>query len=119
MAIGRRSVSLVVSRLTDLHSYRALWRMFRVHDHPLAVAYREVFSGVHDYPVTLNLHTPIGTRPVHLFHPQDLSTLDTVFCRLDYDDPRPLETVVDFGSNIGITGLFWLTRTPSTLARRP
>ena len=111
MNIGRRSSSALLERFTEPHTYAAIARMPRVYEHPWGVLWRELFSR-EGYPTTLDIRTPIGPRTVHLFNPADLSTLNSVFCRLDYGTPRPLRTVVDFGSNIGLSGLYWLTLDP-------
>jgi FkbM family methyltransferase len=42
----------------------------------------------------------------------DLLTVNEVFCRLDYAAPADLGVVVDIGSNIGISALYFLTRNP-------
>jgi len=115
MNIGRRSFSLLFNRLTEPYTYSAIARMPSIHRHPWRVLWRELFVR-NGYPLTLDIRTPIGPRTVHLYVPEDLSTLNSVFCRHDYGTPHPLRTVVDFGSNIGLSGLFWLTRTPETRA---
>ncbi|MGE3800653.1 MAG: FkbM family methyltransferase, partial [Candidatus Kapaibacterium sp.] len=70
---------------------------------------QEIFSSG-NYPQEQNVKTPIGEQPVHLFHYEDLSTLNLIFCRQDYYVPEPLKVVVDIGANVGISSLFWLTR---------
>jgi FkbM family methyltransferase len=37
-------------------------------------------------------------------------TVNEVFCRLDYRAPSTVRTVVDVGSNIGVSALYFLTR---------
>ena len=113
IGVGRRSLSVLLKRVTEPCTYAALGRMARIHKHPWRALWREVFSRS-GYPTTLEIQTPVGLRSVRLFNAEDLSTFDSVFCRLDYGDPHPLCFVVDFGSNIGITGLYWLTRNPES-----
>jgi FkbM family methyltransferase len=51
---------------------------------------------------------------VTLFNSHDAITVHEVFCRQDYRCPRPPQVVVDLGSNIGVSALYFLTRSPST-----
>ncbi len=39
-------------------------------------------------------------------------TVTEVFCRLDYEAPPEVRVVVDLGSNIGISALYFMTRNP-------
>lgn len=78
------------------------------------VFYREVFSQG-TYPATVAILTPIGKRIVHLFHIEDLSTLNLIFCRQDYLVPKKLDVIVDIGANIGLSTLFWLTRNSTSI----
>ena len=111
MKLGKRDGSVLLQRLTEGHSYAAALRMLLLYTRPLDIFYRELFSKG-GYPTTVVIRTPIGPRTVHLYHYEDLSTLNSIFCRHDYAAPRPLETVVDFGANIGLSCLYWLTRNP-------
>ncbi len=63
-----------------------------------------------DYPSECAVRTPCGKVSPTLFSHHDLLTVNEVFCRLDYPAPRDVEVVVDIGSNIGISALFFLTR---------
>ena len=56
------------------------------------------------------MRTPQGPFDVTLYTPDDLVTVNEIFCRNDYLPPNDFEVVVDFGSNIGTTALYWLTR---------
>jgi FkbM family methyltransferase len=44
----------------------------------------------------------------------DVVTLHEIFCREDYRCPSPPGVVVDLGSNVGISALYFLTRAQST-----
>ena len=46
----------------------------------------------------------------------DMWTVNEVFCRQDYGDGARPRVVVDIGSNIGISALFFLTRNPAAAA---
>jgi FkbM family methyltransferase len=71
--------------------------------------FEDVFS-LGSYPRTIAIKTPTGPINVQLFSPADLSTLNLVFCRQDYYLPANTRVVVDIGSNIGLSALYWLTR---------
>lgn len=109
MKIGRRRLRAVRRRLLDGSNYKAVPRFFEVHQHPLRILLEEVLSRG-SYPRAITLNTPTGQVTVQLFSPADLSTLNLVFCRQDYYMPNSAKVVVDIGSNIGLTGLYWLTR---------
>lgn len=92
--------------------YTALANMFRVYRSPLPTLARYGL-GIGHYPCQIPVRTPLGWFNPTLFSHHDLLTLNEIFCRLDYRlDPVP-EVVVDLGSNIGLSGLYFLTRAPT------
>jgi FkbM family methyltransferase len=109
MKIGRRKLIQFRRRLLDPSNYGAVLRFFRVHDHPFRILIDEVFS-LGAYPRIVAIQTPTGPAKVQLFSAADLSTLNLIFCREDYYVPEDSRVVVDIGSNIGLSALFWLTR---------
>jgi FkbM family methyltransferase len=109
MRIGRRRLTGFGKRLLDGSNYSAVPRFFRVHRHPVRVLIQDVFS-IGSYPRTLAVKTPTGVVSAQLFSPADLSTLNLVFCRQDYYLPEDTKVVVDIGSNIGLSSMYWLTR---------
>jgi FkbM family methyltransferase len=109
MKIGKRTLAYFRRRLFDGSNYKAIPRFFQVHHHPLRVLVDDVFASG-SYPRTMSIRTPTGEIEVQLFSPADLSTLDLIFCRQDYYAPENTRVVVDVGSNIGVSALFWLTR---------
>lgn len=109
MKLGRRNLSVVFERLRDIHNYKAFLRFLVVHPHPFRAMREEVFSkGI--YPRIVPLRMPTGPCSAQLYSPADLSTLNLIFCRLDYYTPENTRIVVDIGSNIGLSALYWLTR---------
>ena len=114
MKIGKRSLSVFIDRLTDVHNYKAISGFMRIHPRPVRAIVDEVFS-MGSYPRTAEVRTPIGQCKVRLYSPADLSTLNIIFCRQDYDTPEHLGTIVDIGSNIGLSALYWLTRNPTSI----
>jgi FkbM family methyltransferase len=109
MRIGKRSLVEFGRRLLDGNNYRAIPRFFEVHEHPVRVLFEEILS-LGSYPRTLAIRTPSRRVEVELFSAADLSTLNLIFCRQDYYVPHDMRVVVDVGSNIGLSALFWLTR---------
>lgn len=83
--------------------------------------YPEWRSGLHryltgkgTYPVEWTVRTPLGHVSPTLYSYHDFLTVNEIFCREDYrvaPDPR---VVVDFGSNIGLSALYFLTRRPDS-----
>jgi FkbM family methyltransferase len=109
MRIGRRRFRAFRRKLLDPSNYKAIPRFFQVHDQPFRVLIEDAFSSG-PYPRTMTIKTPIGRVDVHLYSAADLSTLNLVFCRQDYFLPENTRVVVDIGSNIGLSSLYWLTR---------
>jgi FkbM family methyltransferase len=70
---------------------------------------RYVF-GSGTYPYRCRVRTPLGNQEITLFHPDDMQTVTEIFCRKDYAAPAQIRTVVDIGSNIGVSALYFLTR---------
>ncbi|NND64873.1 MAG: FkbM family methyltransferase, partial [Gammaproteobacteria bacterium] len=58
----------------------------------------------------VRVRTPLGEIAPKLYSHDDLLTVNEVFCRKDYVAGQSIRTVVDFGSNIGISALYFLTR---------
>jgi FkbM family methyltransferase len=111
--IGRRDLGTFLARVFDPDSYKAVPSFFNVYDNPVKSIINETFS-LGSYPQAVQVNTPIGKKSVELFSPSDFSTLNLIFCRQDYYVPSYLKTVVDVGSNIGLSTFYWLTRNPES-----
>jgi FkbM family methyltransferase len=107
--LGGRPPAMVAREALRGRNYQALWRMRRVYPRPIDSA-RRYFLGWGDYPYACPLRTPLGIVAPTLFTLHDMWTVNEVFCRRDYGDDRSARTVVDIGSNIGISALYFLTR---------
>ena len=59
------------------------------------------------------MRTPLGLQCLTAFSHHDLITLIECFGKLDYRASEDVSVVVDFGSNIGISALYFLTRNSS------
>jgi len=109
MKLGDRDTRYIVRALVGWQHYVAAYNMLRVYEHP-ADAFRRYLLKVGSYPHEVVLRTPIGKIRLTAFSPDDLLTINEIFCREDYRcDGRDL-IFVDFGSNIGVSAAYFLTR---------
>jgi len=107
--VGGRPLSRVWQALGEPRHYRALGNMLRRYPRPLDAVARYVF-GRGGYPAHVEVRTPEGRVRPRLYSRHDMLTLNEVFCRLDYEIAGPARAVVDVGSNIGLSALYFLTR---------
>ena len=73
---------------------------------------RRYFLGRGDYPYRCPVRTPAGIVAPTLYSSHDMFTVNEIFCREDYASGSGVRTVVDVGSNIGLSALYFLTRDP-------
>ena len=112
MRLGGRSLQTIARAVLQPRHYRAALNMMQGYHQPWEVLYRYL-SGAGVYPWDVRVRTPLGWFNPTLFSHHDLLTLNEIFCRLDYRlDPVP-QVVVDLGANIGLSGLYFLTRAPT------
>jgi FkbM family methyltransferase len=109
--LGGRSPGFVLRQALEPDNYRALWRMHGTVLHPAGFAAR-YFLGLGEYPIRCPVRTPAGVIAPIVYSHHDVFTVNEIFCRLDYRLPADARTVVDIGSNIGISALYFLTRAP-------
>jgi len=91
------------------HFYLAFVNIFIYFKRPLKVLFRYVFE-IGNYPHQFFIRTPVGLQGATAYSHHDLITLVECFGKLDYKVSRNISVVVDFGSNIGISALYFLTR---------
>lgn len=111
--LNDRPLWLIRRNVVRPRNYVALVRMSRVYEHPLVAVFR-YFLGRGSYPCSVRVKTPTGVLPITLFNNQDAITVHEIFCRGDYSCPTPPQVVVDLGSNIGVSALYFLTLASST-----
>ena len=70
--------------------------------------------GIGRYPATIALRTPIGTLSLAVNSWHDLRTIHEIFCAGDYDATASDEVIVDYGSNIGVSAAYFLSRSPDS-----
>jgi FkbM family methyltransferase len=111
--LNDRPAWLIARNAFRVSNYAALIRMGKVYERPLAAA-AAYFLGGGEYPGSVRVRTPAGALEIKLFSSHDAVTVHEIFCRRDYWCPSAPQVVVDIGSNIGISALYFLTHSPST-----
>jgi FkbM family methyltransferase len=91
------------------HNWRGLAGLLQNARVPLPVIWRYYLKRG-SYPYAIGLRTPVGAIDLELYSREDLVTIYEVFFRKDYRLPRDARLVVDFGSNIGISAAYFVTR---------
>ncbi|PIQ82517.1 MAG: hypothetical protein COV76_03460 [Candidatus Omnitrophica bacterium CG11_big_fil_rev_8_21_14_0_20_64_10] len=95
--------------------YVAFVNIFLRFERPLEIMARYVF-GKGAYPAECAVRTPLGKIKATVYSFHDVITLVECFGKQDYAVPRDIACAVDFGSNIGISALYFLTRNPHVRA---
>jgi FkbM family methyltransferase len=103
---------MVAREVLEPHNYLAMLRMARCLVRP-ADGLRRYLFGRGAYPYACGVRTPAGVVSPILYSHHDMWTLSEVFCREDYAVGADAQAVVDVGSNIGISALYFLTRNPT------
>lgn len=98
-----------LDKVLSRHNWLGLAALLQTARAPLMIIWRYYFKGG-SYPYTIGLRTPIGAIDLELYCTEDLVTIYEVFFRKDYRLPRDADLVVDFGSNIGISAAYFVTR---------
>ncbi|HIB43101.1 MAG TPA: FkbM family methyltransferase [Nitrospina sp.] len=107
--MSRHSIKSFSSALFKKSFYLAFVNIFLYFKSPLKVLIRYVFE-VGNYPQVFFIRTPLGVQSATSFSHHDLITLIECFGKLDYRASEDISVVVDFGSNIGLSALYFLTR---------
>jgi FkbM family methyltransferase len=109
--LGQRRLSVILRAAIRPAYYAAALKMFRGIEHPSRWFWRYL-TGRGDYPASATVVTPGGPRTVRMWTRHDLLTVNEVFFRQDYRVGGNERVIVDFGSNIGISALYFLTNAP-------
>jgi FkbM family methyltransferase len=72
-------------------------------------------TGSGQYPYHMQVRTPLGVIAPKLYSHHDIRTVNEIFCRCEYFTDNTVRTVVDIGSNIGISALYFLTRNEESM----
>lgn len=109
LRLGGRPLGRITRAVARRQTYVAAANMLKLYRRPAQLMYRYVLNAGH-YPHRVAVRTPLGTVFPLLHSSHDLLTLNEIFCRLDYVAIPDTRVVVDIGSNIGISALYFLTR---------
>lgn len=90
-------------------NYASIFRLFTRCQAPVDFLRRYV-AGSGEYPYTVRIDTPTGQIAATAHCGDDIRTINEIFFRGDYGTECRYGVVVDFGSNIGISVLFFLSR---------
>ena len=107
--MSRHSIKSFSAALFEKSFYLAFINIFIYFRSPLKILIRYVFE-VGNYPEKFFVRTPLGLQSMTAFSHHDLITIIECFGKLDYKAPKSFSVVIDFGSNIGISALYFLTR---------
>jgi FkbM family methyltransferase len=113
--IGGRNVGTVAKSLREPRHYIAARNMVRLYTKPVDMFRRYLTNGG-TYPYTARVRTPLGLLELETYTPDDVLTVNEIFCREDYKTDAADQVIVDFGSNIGISAAYFLSRGPKTFA---
>jgi FkbM family methyltransferase len=114
MRILGRSLGRIVGAPFHARHWVAAMNMAAVYEHPLDAARRYALA-TGSYPHTFVLRTPSGPVEATAYSFDDVLTINEIFCRGDYRIGADDRVVVDFGSNIGISALYFLTHAPNSI----
>lgn len=109
MKIGKRNLLQFVKALFARQHYIAFINIFLICRNPFD-CFKRYFLGTGTYPTKITLRTPSGKISPEIYSYYDMLTINEIFCRVDYKAKNDIKVVVDIGSNIGISALYFLTR---------
>jgi FkbM family methyltransferase len=111
--LGDRPLGFIAREAVRPSNWAALARMPRRYTHFVDGA-RRYFTPGGTYPYRCEIRTPLGIVAPTLHSQHDMITVNEIFCREDYGVGDEAQVVVDVGSNIGISALYFLTRSESS-----
>ena len=111
MQIAGRGIDKIAGSVVQRRHYTAARNMLRVYQHPIAI-FKRYLTGSGTYPTEVRVRTPLGWVALTLYTSHDLLTVNEIFCRSDYHAESSDKIIVDFGSNIGISAAYFLSRDP-------
>jgi len=109
ISVSQHSIKSFSAALLKKSFYVAFFNIFIYFKSPVNVLFRYIFE-VGNYPQKFFINTPLGLQGIKAFSHHDLITIIECFGKLDYRASDDVSVVVDFGSNIGISALYFLTR---------
>jgi FkbM family methyltransferase len=113
--IGQRTPTRVVRALLQPRHYRSALAAVAIVRRPLSFLARYAL-GLGRYPSTVELKTPIGIVRLVVNSWHDLRTIHEIFCAGDYRAGPADKIIVDYGSNIGVSAAYFLSRSTDSFA---
>ncbi len=114
--VHTRSFKTLATAPFDARHYRSLGNILRHAEQPVDFLRRYVWRGG-TYPAVIPIRTRRGGRlEVTVHSAEDMQTINEIFFRNDYPVRGDEKVVVDFGSNIGISALWFLSSAPGAFA---
>jgi FkbM family methyltransferase len=107
-----RNIHSVVRAALSKRQHRAALRALTVCSDPFGLL-RSYALGSGSYPCEVALRTPAGIISLRVYGWHDLRTIHEIFLAEDYAIGRNAGVIVDYGSNIGVSAAYFLTRNPS------
>jgi FkbM family methyltransferase len=105
----KRNIHSLVRAALSKRQYRAVLRALTVCSDPVGLL-RNYALGSGSYPGEVALRTPAGNISLQVYGWHDLRTIHEVFLAEDYAIGRKAAVIVDYGSNIGVSAAYFLTR---------
>jgi FkbM family methyltransferase len=106
---ANRTISKILTAPFQKSHYVDLRNMYRTYPNFLENVKRYI-TGAGEYPYKCELRTPLGVIAPTLHSYHDLFTVHEIFCKQVYYSDSDIKVVVDLGSNIGLSALYFLTR---------
>lgn len=106
----RKFIFSIISAFKFRH-LKALFQIFLIIKSPLSFLYIYL-TGKGTFPGVIKVKTPLGLIKISAYSYHDILTINEVFCRFDYKADNNDKIILDIGSNIGISALYFLTRSP-------
>jgi len=105
-----RTISRVLKSVLDFRNYLSIAKANFVYTNILEDFIQGYILQVGKYPCYLYLKTPLGIQSIELLNSLDTFTVNEIFCWEIYYINREPKVIVDFGSNIGVSEIYFLTR---------
>lgn len=114
--VHKRTFKTLAAAPFDARHYRSLGNILRHAEQPVDFLRRYVWRGG-EYPAVIPIRDRHGGRlEVTVHSAEDMQTINEIFFRNDYPVRGDEKVVVDFGSNIGISALWFLSSAPGAFA---
>jgi len=110
--LAQRDRGLIARSLVQPEHYSGLARSLRVYERPVDSLSR-YFFGTGEWPAKVTVAAKSGRETLTVYSVHDMFTVHELFCRHDYAVPEGSKTIVDIGSNIGISARYFIAQAPT------